>query len=195
VYGAVPHLLNSCDTVASPTSTSCNDLVTHADGSLVTAGNPAKPSETIVIYAEGLGRTGPGPLIRTGTAASAPTPTIENFPIAVSYRKEGAGFIAYFSTGQLLDPLYSGLTPNFVGLYQINTEVLILQITEAACEHGGAAGIMADVPRDLGHRRAWSVAGSPIGSTEGMRVTHDREAQVVLGACLSYLWQVNQSET
>jgi hypothetical protein len=43
------------------------------------------------------------------------------------------------------------------------------------------AGIMADVPRDLGHRRAWNVAGGRIGIMEGTRAAHDREAQVILG--------------
>jgi uncharacterized protein (TIGR03437 family) len=117
IYGSVPHLLNSCDTVA-PSAVSCNDLVTHAGGSLVSAGNPAKPGETIVVYADGLGRT--DPLVPTGTAVSAPTPTIAKFPIAVSFRKEGPGAITMISTGQMLDPVYSGLTPNSVGLYQIN---------------------------------------------------------------------------
>lgn len=119
VYGSVPHLLNSCDTVA-PTSAVCNDLVTHADGSLVTDGSPAKPGEIIVISAVGLGRT--ATLIPTGMTASAPTPAAE-FPLAVSYLKEGPGSPAYFSTGQVLSPVYSGLTPNFVGLYQINLVV------------------------------------------------------------------------
>lgn len=118
VYGAVPHFLNSCDTVTTNNTGLCNDLITHADGSLVSAGSPAKPGETIVMYAEGLGRT--SPTIPTGTAATGPAPAFGTFPIAVSYRKEGPGSVNYVSLGEVLNPIYAGITPNFVGLYQIN---------------------------------------------------------------------------
>ncbi len=80
--------------------------VTHADGSLVSPGNPASSGETVVVYATGTGpvetpqTTGyaaPGDrLIRT---SSVPTVTIAG--------QQGAVY-------------FSGLAPGFVGLYQIN---------------------------------------------------------------------------
>ena len=139
VYGSVPHLLNSCDTVFGG-STSCYDLVTHADGSLVSAGNPAQPGETIVLYAEGLGKT--GPLVPTGAAASSPASAgNSNFPVAVSYRVDMRPYIGptFVSTGQLLIPAYAGLTPGFVGLYQINVAVPAPPAQAHDCVAGGFA--------------------------------------------------------
>lgn len=72
VYGAVPHFVNACDTITTNNTGLCNQGITHADGSPVSAGNPARPGETIVLYALGLGRT--SPTIPTGTAATGPAP-------------------------------------------------------------------------------------------------------------------------
>ncbi len=84
-------------------------VVTHADGSTVAAGNPVVPGETLVIYATGLGPTNPS--VDTGafadatvlaTTVNAPSVAIDGMPINV---------------------VFSGLTPGFVGLYQIDAQV------------------------------------------------------------------------
>lgn len=81
----------------------------HADGSLITSTSPAQAGETIVLYAEGLGRTVPD-------TSSGALPT-------------AAAVIMYLSEMQILlngVPLpqrniyYAGVTPGFAGLYQIN---------------------------------------------------------------------------
>src|SRR5579883_770620 len=85
-----------------------NAIATHADGSLVTPGAPAKPGDTIVLYATGLGQTAP-PVLYGILPASAAS-------LAVS------GFVVLLD-GVPVDPgaiLYAGVCPGFTGLYQIN---------------------------------------------------------------------------
>jgi uncharacterized protein (TIGR03437 family) len=80
--------------------------ITHVDGSLVTPGNPAGPGETVVVYA-----TGVGPL---------------DTPQATGYAAPGDRFVSTVSTpvvtiaGQAGAVYFSGLSPGYVGLYQIN---------------------------------------------------------------------------
>jgi uncharacterized protein (TIGR03437 family) len=85
-----------------------------ADFSLVTAGNPAHPGETIVVYMTGLGKVAPA--VASGVAASGPatvTTTCNSYVVA-------AQSTAPYSIGPVL---YAGLTPGFVGLYQANIQL------------------------------------------------------------------------
>lgn len=97
--------------VASPGVFQCGGLACaqHANYTMVSSSNPAKPGETVILYVAGLGRTAPS--VPSGTAAptsplaltvTVPTVTIGNQPAAVSF---------------------SGLTPGFAGLYQLNVAV------------------------------------------------------------------------
>jgi uncharacterized protein (TIGR03437 family) len=73
------HVINICDTFPSPkvtSSDSCRPLVTHADGTLVTAASPAESGEEIVIWAFGLGQTTPTP--KTGQASPTPAATLSS---------------------------------------------------------------------------------------------------------------------
>ena len=80
--------------------------VTHSDGSVVSPSNPASPGETVVVYL-----TGPGPVDSpqaSGYAAPADrlvrTLTV---PTATIGGREGT-------------VIFSGLSPGYVGLYQLN---------------------------------------------------------------------------
>jgi uncharacterized protein (TIGR03437 family) len=83
----------------------------HADGtSAVTAGNPASANEAVTIYATGLGPV-TGAMV-TGQPASSttfqkttqdPTVTVGGLPAA--------------------SIIFSGLTPGFLGIYQINVQL------------------------------------------------------------------------
>ena len=94
---------------------SCAGWVTHADGSLITAGNPARSGENVALYALGLGLTSPP--VPEGQAAPFPAPRTE------------ADLLATFSSGPLPAPVvpdstwvrpdFSGLVSGFVGLYQV----------------------------------------------------------------------------
>jgi uncharacterized protein (TIGR03437 family) len=126
------HILTACDTVVPGGSGSapykglpCSPLVTHANGSLVTAGSPAQGSEELVAYAVGLGLTTPA--VPTGQTAATPTPTDETFvldfnfrPNALATQPMAPAAIPFLMPTSLYVPLYSGLAPGFVGLYQIN---------------------------------------------------------------------------
>src|ERR1035441_2557591 len=76
------HVLNTCDTFppkadGSPITVNggCSSVVTHADGTLVTAVAPGKAGEVLVIYAFGLGQTTPA--VKTGSATPTPAPVLD----------------------------------------------------------------------------------------------------------------------
>jgi uncharacterized protein (TIGR03437 family) len=92
--------------VVSPTQAA----ITHADGSLVSATSPAAANETVVVYATGLGPVSGAmvtgkPASSTSLQPTTPQPataTLGGIPATVSF---------------------SGLTPGFTGLYQVNVQV------------------------------------------------------------------------
>ncbi len=80
--------------------------VTHADGRVVTSRNPAQPGETLVIYA-----TGVGPVDAPQVSGQPPSSTrLVRTRLRPAVRVAGRG----------AEVTFSGLAPNFVGLYQIN---------------------------------------------------------------------------
>jgi uncharacterized protein (TIGR03437 family) len=78
--------------------------------------NPVKVGDTIVIYALGLGPTTPP--VPSGTAS--PSSTLATVPgtTKVCFGTESPFYQAPCATA-----LFSGLTPNFVGLYQVNVTI------------------------------------------------------------------------
>ena len=88
-----------------------------ADYSLVTPSNPAAPGETIVIYATGLGPVGTP--VADGAPAPAGPDAIQQpcYPFSVIF----GGTQDFIGTPANI--LYAGLTPGFVGLYQVNVQV------------------------------------------------------------------------
>lgn len=85
-------------------------LAQHTDGSLITADNPARPSEVIVVYLVGMGRTTPS----VSSGAASPSDSLARVTIAPVVTLEGSA---------VSDILFAGLSPGFVGLYQINLTV------------------------------------------------------------------------
>jgi len=76
--------------------------------------HPAQIGDTLVMYSIGLGPTTPP----SPTGAAAPLSPLAQVPNTTVYFG-GEGFLA----GTPAAPLYSGLTPNFVGLYQVNVTI------------------------------------------------------------------------
>ncbi len=124
------HILTTCD-VMMPSSQPriyaamfpCAPVVTHADGKPVSATNPAKGSEELVAYAVGLGQTNPP--LTAGEPASRAAPTGAVFAIDFNYRPNAlatkpAGPSFFGPPVGFPTPVFTGATPGFVGLYQIN---------------------------------------------------------------------------
>ncbi len=83
--------------------------ITHASGTLVSKSSPAKPGETVTIYAAGLGLVTPQPA--DGAGASSTTLSAVNAAVTVTIG------------GQAVTLVYAGLAPGFPGLYQLNVTI------------------------------------------------------------------------
>jgi uncharacterized protein (TIGR03437 family) len=128
-YADQIHILTSCDVFLqapdyspSPNYTGlpCQPEVTHNDGSLVTADHPAKIGEALTVWAVGLGQTDPP--ATTGELVRTPSATSQTFGIDVRFTPNALAVRP--SSNRLgsapVVPLFAGLAPGFVGLYQIN---------------------------------------------------------------------------
>ena len=80
-----------------------------ADNSVVTASSPARRGEILVVFVTGLGDTSPPPI--EGEAAPRDVLSPSNLPASVTVAGTPAGIS------------FSGLAPDYSGLYQINFEV------------------------------------------------------------------------
>ncbi|HTB20733.1 MAG TPA: IPT/TIG domain-containing protein [Bryobacteraceae bacterium] len=79
--------------------------------------NPVKVGDTIVIYALGLGPT--SPVVPSGTASPS-APNLANVP---GTTQVCFGVETPFFQAPCAKPTFSGLSPNFVGLYQIDVVI------------------------------------------------------------------------
>ncbi|HXB73149.1 MAG TPA: hypothetical protein VNY05_33235 [Candidatus Acidoferrales bacterium] len=83
---------------------------THADGSIAGASNPASRNEVVVLYL-----TGMGPVVNEPANGASASLTPPLSPTLVTPQVTMGGFNAVVG--------FSGLTPGFIGLYQINVTV------------------------------------------------------------------------
>jgi uncharacterized protein (TIGR03437 family) len=84
--------------------------IVKQNGTVVSRTNPVKPLEIVSVYATGLGAV--SPKVATG-AVSPPGP-------ALAY---AAGSVSVWMEGRTAPVLFAGLSPSFVGLFQINVQV------------------------------------------------------------------------
>ncbi len=126
------HIVTSCDVLEQPfgtpppfnnTGLPCSPMVTHADGSLVSASAPAKIGETLTAWAFGLGQTSPAAI--TGQPAADGAPVAETFFLDFNYTVNALPIKPYIGRPDVKPPkpIYAGLAPGFAGLYQINFTV------------------------------------------------------------------------
>jgi hypothetical protein len=122
------HVLNTCDAfLFLPTNRigGCNAVVTHGDGTVVTLDSPAKAGEVVVIYAFGLGATTPTP--KTGQASPTPAAVLSSFVyFQFDFRPNATPSRPYLNPlimAPIQAPVFVGLTPGQVGLYQINVKL------------------------------------------------------------------------
>jgi uncharacterized protein (TIGR03437 family) len=83
----------------------------RANGSTITASNPAAIGETVVLYATGLGAT--SPTVSDGAAAPSAAPLARATDVD-----------QVFFGGQQGNILFDGLTPGLAGLFQLNTTIV-----------------------------------------------------------------------
>lgn len=84
-------------------------VVTDAQGSLISAANPARAGQVVIVYATGLGATQPA--VATGEASPSST-------LAVA-----SSTVSAYVGGQAASVEFAGLTPGLVGLYQVNLRI------------------------------------------------------------------------
>ena len=117
------------------------------DYSLITQSNPAKPGELILIYATGLGQVNPA--VVTGEGSTGPANVVQPC---------GGVTVTTPSGGTVGTILYAGLTPGFVGLYQIDLQLSLnvtlpaqLVLQESVCTSFGM------MPFSLGQSNIFTV--------------------------------------
>jgi uncharacterized protein (TIGR03437 family) len=130
------HVLQSCDIDGQTFGTGvCYPIVTHADGTLVLqdargpgqvplTNTEALPGEVITMYAYGLGVVSPA--VQAGSASPNPAATVTAaVNLQFDYRPNASPSTPTLnsSTTSTAQPIFAGLTPGEVGLYQINFTV------------------------------------------------------------------------
>jgi uncharacterized protein (TIGR03437 family) len=119
------HVLTTCDValgaVPQPNYTGlpCAPLVTHLDGTLVSASAPANFGEAVTAWVFGLGQTNPA--ASTGEPAKM-APAVQTFNLNFNYALNALATKPVQTSPDriLIHPLYAGLAPGYVGLYQVN---------------------------------------------------------------------------
>jgi uncharacterized protein (TIGR03437 family) len=101
-------------------------VVHQSDGAPVSAAEPAVAGETLVVYLAGLGAVNTDLSFGTAAPASPPVSTVVTPQVTL----EGAPATV----------VLSGLTPGFVGLYQVTVAV------PATLPQGGSANLTVSVP-------------------------------------------------
>jgi uncharacterized protein (TIGR03437 family) len=117
------------------TSDGTHTVAVHADYSLVTDQNPARPGDVITLYGVGFGPVTPSPA--TGVPAGASPRSVMNPSPTVSINAHNATV------------LFAGLSPGSVGLYQFNIVVpdgLGIGALPAVVNVGGQIGNVFSLP-------------------------------------------------
>ena len=84
-------------------------IATHANGSVVTPANAARPGETIIVYGTGLG---PVDVEQQSGEPAGSSPLTRTRGVPTVRFGDASGRVTF-----------SGLSPGFVGLYQVNVEI------------------------------------------------------------------------
>lgn len=84
-------------------------IVTDASGKLIDTSNPARSGQVVVIFTTGLGSTIPTVPSGRGAPSDPPAQLVDGPSVLIGSLPARV--------------LFAGLTPNFVGLYQINVEI------------------------------------------------------------------------
>lgn len=148
VLSSWPYEISYCP----PGGGNCSAAITHADGSLVSQGdsNPAHVGETITVYAAGLGLDSKLNSPPTGTAPTVPlrmfgggVTSLAAMVFTYNYPLPGGAAPTVWANSQsVVNPVWAGLIPGYVGPYQVNITVPPAPSQSyPACGVGGNAGI------------------------------------------------------
>ena len=116
-----------------------SEAITHADGTTVSSGNPARPGETVIIYATGLGQVTPA--LATGTR---PTGTVSTLTIP-TVTIDGLSAVVQFS----------GISGCCVGLNQVIVAV------PANVRTGTAVNVVLSIGGRQSNTVTLAIASSP----------------------------------
>ena len=119
-------VMTTCELAVSSQgmTTPCAPAVTHSDGQRVSAANPAKAGEEVVLYAVGLGLT--TPQVKAGDATPGPAPSLDqDVFVQFDFRPNATPSRPYVDDifPYITSPIFVGLTPGQVGVYQINIKL------------------------------------------------------------------------
>jgi len=108
---SVPQMVTVTDVAPGVAATTDGQLIAqHGNFAYVTAANPAKPGEVLIMYLVGLGATNPAVMSGTAAPGVEPLARLVN-PVTVTV------------DGETASVPFAGLTPGAVGLYQIDFTV------------------------------------------------------------------------
>jgi hypothetical protein len=174
------HVVNTCDSFPAPKVAStwgCGPLVTHGDGTLVSIDTPAQAGEEIVIWAYGLGQT--SPVAKTGQASPSPAATLSSglpdippsstpLYLQFDFRTNAIPsppFVNRMAATPPPTPIFAGLTPGQVGLYQINvtipSTIPAVDKCGSTCSHVACTGyntVTSNLTIDIGGNLSWDGA-------------------------------------
>jgi uncharacterized protein (TIGR03437 family) len=139
------HVVTSCDISWDTKYTSiCDRHVYHGDGHPVSAAEPAKQGETLVVYAYGLGQGTPqaptGDVARGSVLDNVPGRVKASFDNLVNALNSGPRFLSFDVSAPDSPIAFGGLTSGQIGLYQLNIPVPQSLSLEVAC--GGLDGFV-----------------------------------------------------
>ena len=151
-------------------------MITHADGTLVSASNPATVGEEIVLYALGLGATNPA--VPTGQATPSAAPAafvsevnIDNQANAAPSKGIPLSLTACSTTPTCpFTPVFAGLSPGSVGLYQVNFVIPSALQPMFACGPGIASNLTLTIVGLTSFDGAGICVAASTGETAGAAV-------------------------
>ena len=128
------HVITTCDPLRPSAIADCRYIVTHSDGSLVSANNPGRAFEILTVYAFGLGGT--VPRVEAGAASPNQPAVLSNgLDLAFNFSPNAPpARPGPPSATMVLDgAVFAGLTPGLAGLYQVNFRVPNPPLGAPAC--------------------------------------------------------------